>query len=284
MAKQIKSDEIDRERLRLLGFTKAEADTFLALLKVDPASVSGVAEASGVPRTTTGVVLRRLGERGLVRKLPDSYRSVWKVKDLRKLESAAGETIAYLKKENAEEVPRAKEIVGEIEAADIGIRVFRGTRQIKRAYEGMLGLSRAERVYFIQGNKPAKWMLAAEEEEYFKKFHKRFKKRGIIMEGIAGEAIFDIFEKISVPFLRSHMNRLLIGRVVPDEYMNFNMDIFIMRDRAFFVGLEQKIVIVVRLAPMVEALRGIYGALAGLGRPIDLNAYLRALIEKRGGK
>jgi len=76
----------------------------------------------------------------------------------------------------------------------------------------------------------------------------------------------------------------LLGRVVPDEYMNFNMDIFIMRDRAFFVGLEQKIVIVVRLAPMVEALRGIYGALAGLGRPIDLNAYLRALIEKRGGK
>ena len=149
MAKQIKSDEIDRERLRLLGFTKAEADTFLALLKVDPASVSGVAEASGVPQTTTGVVLRRLGERGLVRKLPDSYRSVWKVKDLRKLESAAGETIAYLKKENAEEVPRAKEIVGEIEAADIGIRVFRGTRQIKRAYEGMLGLSPAERLYFL---------------------------------------------------------------------------------------------------------------------------------------
>src|SRR3989344_892265 len=254
MAKMGKTDEKARTRLRLLGLTEAEASTLMALLKTDPSSVSDIAESSGVPRMAVHSALKRLSSRGLVRKLPDPYRSMWKVKNLGKIKNVAEEAVQYLEKENKEEAPDGKEIVGKIEAEDIGIEVFKGVRQVKRVYEETLTLSRAERVYFIQGNKSAEATLGVMDEEYLRSFHAKIKKRGIIVEGVAGEAVLKIFKKLNVPLLRSHMNRLLIGRVIPDEFADFNLDIFVFRNKAFFVSFEQKIVIALRFEPLVDAL------------------------------
>lgn len=271
-------------RLRLLGLTEAEEDTFLALLRKDPAGVSEIARAAKMSRTTVDAALRRLARRGLVRKLPHSYKSMWKVRELNKLKSAAAETIEYMEKENAEDRAEKKEIIGRIDAENIGIEVFKGIPQIKRIYSEILKIGRAERVYFIQGNTAAKTELRDVEEEFIRAFHAKLKRRGVIIEGITGEAILGLFKEMKKPFLESHFGRMIVGYIVPDEYMNFGLDIIIMRDRAFFVSLEQRLVIVIRFAPLVDALLSIAAALAALGRKVDLNAYLRGLIEKKSGE
>ncbi len=284
MTKDSETHALYQTHLRLLGFTDAEVRAFVALLKTDPAGVSEIARTAKMPRTTVDAALRRLSARGLVRKLPHSYKSMWKVKKIEKIKDDASKTVHFLERENKKEATEKtmpEEAVGGIDAEEIGIEVFKGIPQIKKVYSEILKLGRADRVYFIQGNQSAKTVFEKIEKEYFYGFHKRLKQRGIIMEGIAGEAILDIFKHMDFSLLRSHFGRLLIGKVVPNEYMDFNLDIFVMRDKTFFVSISREIAIIVRFQPIIEMLFKVCEAFSALGRKIDLNAYLRELIEKR---
>lgn len=55
-----------KEKLQELGLSEKEARTYLALVELGPSVVTGIAEKSGVNRSTAYVVLGTLAKRGLV--------------------------------------------------------------------------------------------------------------------------------------------------------------------------------------------------------------------------
>jgi len=172
--------------------------------------------------------------------------------------------------------------VGEgIDAKEVGITVYRGKRQIRKAYELMLDLSKTERVYVIQGNKSAQSALKHMERQYILDFTKKFKKSGIIMEAINGEGVLPLFRGLDTDVLKSHWGRLVVGLLLPDKYLDFGIDIIIFRDTVLLGNIEEEFVVFIKNKAIVDAFSHICLLLQDSGRQFDLNAYVQKLIEEK---
>ena len=145
----------------------------------------------------------------------------------------------------------------------------------------MLSLSKAERVVFIQGNQSAEKQLNVLNKQYIGEFHKRFKRSGIIMEGINGERLLKLFKTIDLPFLKSHFGRLIIESLLPDEYMDFDLDIMVMRDTIVSIDVGAELVVIIRYPKFVKALNKIVKFLQGGAQKTDINSYIKRVIEEK---
>lgn len=271
------------EEWDVLDLTNAESKVLLALIERDTMSVSETARRARVARTTVGAALQRLQSRKLVRRVTPpkhtGHRSLWKASRPEKIKKELKEAAWPFEKETPQ--PGVNEIVGGIDSREIGITVFRGKQQILRAYEQMFRLSKAERVLFIQGNKSAEKSLHLLSQGYISEFHKKFKKAGVIMEGISGEHIFEIFKQLNIPLLKSHFGRLVVPSILPDNYMDFDLDILVMRDTVAFIDISAELVVLMRYPKLVKTLNNIARFLQDSGRKADLNTYIKQLIEEK---
>lgn len=263
----------------ILGLTPAEAKVLLALGKHNTLSVSEIARHARVPRTTVTSALRRLKKRRLVRHLASGHKSFWKASRSEKIKRELEEALVPFEKETQR--LQKNEIIGGIDSREIGISVFRGEKQMRRAYEQMLRLSKAERVLFIQGNVSAEKALKTIDSGYISEFHKKFKKSGIIMEGVSGKSVLELFKNIDIPFLQSHLGRLVVGTLVPDDYMSFDLDLMVMRDMVVSVDVSAKLVVMIRYPKLVNVLSGMAQFLKDRGSRIDFNAHIKQLIEQK---
>jgi len=271
-----------KERWDVLDLTPAESKVLQGLIKYGTISVSKLSRKIKVARTTTDAALRRLNKRKLVRRVADTGIGnvrLWKISHPEKIKTELKEAVVPFEKENI--VPRKSEIVGGIDAHEIGIAVFRGKKQILNAYEQMLSLSKAERVVFIQGNQSAEKQLNVLNKQYIGEFHKRFKRSGIIMEGINGERLLELFKTIDLPFLKSHFGRLIIESLLPDEYMDFDLDIMVMRDTIVSIDVGAELVVIIRYPKFVKALNKIVKFLQGGAQKTDINSYIKRVIEEK---
>lgn len=271
-----------KEQWDVLDLTSAESRVLQGLIEHGTLSVSLLSRKIKVARTTVDAALRRLSERKLVRRVVRSGTgnvSFWKASRSEKIKMELKEVAVPFEKNL--ETPQAHEIIGGIDTHEIGITAFRGKKQILNAYEQMLRLSKTERVVFIQGNKSAEKQLGILSKQYIGEFHRRFKKSGIIMEGINGKRLLQFFKEIDIPLLKSHFGRLIIGSLLPDEYMDFDLDIMVMRDTVVSIDIQAELVIVIRYPKFVKALNGIIKFLQDNAQRTDINSYIKRLIEEK---
>ena len=73
----------------------------------------------------------------------------------------------------------------------------------------------------------------------------------------------------------SHRKRMLVETLLPDRFMNFNLDILLMRDRIFFVRLENELVFCIRNSEMSVFFRCLTDFLKDRGRRFNLSQYLQ---------
>ncbi|MCH7597747.1 MarR family transcriptional regulator [Patescibacteria group bacterium] len=270
--------ELTRDNLKVFGFTDSEAQVLFVLDEVGPVTVSSLSRKGDIPRTTVYSALLRLKDRGFVRRVTKGQKK-WKVVRRSKLKRLVQENLNHF--DSNTDTAKKEEIVGGIDAEEIGIMVYRGKRQIQRAYESMLDLSRTERVFAIQGNKSAELALKKLEKQYLFDFHKKFKRAHIIMEGINGKFALSLFRELDVPTLKSHLNRMLVMAVLPDRYMDFNLDVLVFRETVVFINLDEEIVIFVRNKALVEMFNNFSRYFQDTGDKINLNRHIWEIIEEK---
>lgn len=266
----------NKEAIKLLALSKKE-DKILAFLAGIPHSkVTDIALETKMPRTTVHFLLKKLSKRGLVERIAVNGHYEWKFlsktefsKKLRKLLSG---------------FESKTDILGGIEGQGVGVEVYSGKERIKEIYKNILKVGSNERVYIIQGNKSAKRALEKIEKEYFFDFHKAFKKKDVIMEGVIGESTLDLFKKLTIKELESHADRLIITHIVPDQFVNFDIDIIIYGNYVFITNLEEENTIFIKNISITQALKSLLAFMQANSRKIDLNAYIKKIIEDKTAK
>lgn len=271
--------ELTQENLKVFDFTDAEAQVLFTLVEKGATQVSSLSRGADVPRTTVYSALLRLKDRGFVKQIYKGHlNKKWRVVKSEKLEALIDKGLVELGQKEEE---KEGEVMKGIDAADIGVTVYRGKRQIEKAYENMLKLSKTERVYFIQGNKSVEMGLKKIDKQYLFDFHSKFKKSRVIIEGANGESVLHAFQSLSVDNLKSHLNRMIVSTLLPDKYMDFGVDAVIFRDVVLIVNIKEETVIFIRNNAVVELFKHFYDLLIDNGRKIDLNAHIRNIIEEK---
>lgn len=261
---------------RLFDFTDVEEKILIALLERGPTIVSKISCITDIPRTTIYSALLRLKDRGFVKKITKGQKK-WKINKLSKIKNLTKQGL-----NDFEEYKQyGEEIVGGIDANEIGVTVYRGKQQIEKAYEKMLNLSKAERVFAIQGNRSAKLVFKRLEKQYILDFHKKFKKAHIIMEGINGEETMNLFKNLTINELKSHLNRMLIATILPDQFMDFGLDIVVFRDIIIIINLDKELVIFIKNRDIVEMFHKFVLFFQEYGRKINFNKYIWNIIEEK---
>ena len=268
------------EDWEVLDLTDAESKVLWALIEHGTMSVSKTARLSSVARTTVDAALRRLQARKLVRRVSSKgHVSLWKAVRIDKaknelLEAAEQFDRGYAKAEE-------QELVGGIDAEEVGITVFRGKKQIMRAYEQMLNLSKTERVWFIQGNRSAKSVLDGFDKGYIQNFTKEFKKRRVIMEGVSGESVQRMLAGTDKKTLEASFGRMIISTLLPDKYMDFDVDLLVIRDSVMFFDMRNEIVVIIKNKPIVEMLESVSMFLKENGIVFNINEYIKVIIDNK---
>lgn len=260
-----KNDEIN------LGLSKREAIIFSALEICEHATVTNLAEKTKIPRTTVSFLLKKLKRRGFVNKIAIKNHKKWRLVPRDELMKRLRKTIRSFES--------ATDILGGISGNEIGIEAYQGKTNIKRAYRRMLGVGTNDRVYAIQGNKSAALSIEKLEKEYFYDLHKEFKNKKVIIEGVISESTLRLFQKLNIEELYSHLGRLVVAFIIPDEFIDFDMDIVFFGNSVFLVSVEKEIVLFIKNDSIVKAFKGLLLLAQNTGRKIDLNAHIKELIE-----
>ncbi len=101
------------------------------------------------------------------------------------------------------------------------------------------------------------------------------------MEGVNGESVKRALENLTVSEIESHFGRAVISFLLPDKYMDFDIDAIIFRDTMMFVDLKEEVVVIIRHAGIVKFFNKIGLFLKEEGARFDINAYLKELVLKR---
>lgn len=263
----------NKEAIKLLGLSKKEDKIVAFLTGILHSTVTDISLETKIPRTTVHFLLNKLAKRDLVEKVAINGHYEWKIfsktdfsQKLRKLLS---------------DFESKTDILGGIEGQGIGVEVYRGKEKIKEIYKNFLKVGSNERIYIVQGNKSAKRALEKIEKEYFFDFHKAFKKKDIIMEGVIGESTLDIFKRLTIKELESHANRLIVTHIVPDQFVDFDIDIIIYGNYVFIINIEEENTVFIKNIFIVHALKSLLAFMQINSKKIDLNAYIKEIIENK---
>ncbi|MFH1225703.1 MAG: helix-turn-helix domain-containing protein [bacterium] len=261
--------KIAKEGPLLLGLDKKEKLILEALTGAKPMRPVDLAVKTEVKRTTINFLLKKLADRGLVKRVMVGGHYEWLTnKELKK---------------KVDNLYQYFNLSGEITIhrdADIGVEIFKGKKEIMAAYERVLEAGYNNRVFAIQGNKStaASWALG---KSYLNNIQKKFKEHKIILEGIIGESALFSLRNLDIDFLKTYENRLVVGYIVSDTVVDFDMDILIFKKMIVMINFEKQLVLVVKNQSIYEAIFNMFEAMKLAGRKIDLNDYVKNLIKEK---
>ncbi len=255
-----------------LGLSRQEYAVLLTLDQLKRASVSKISQKAKLPRTTTAFLLNKLKTRQLATRVQVLNHYEWA--------PVSSEKIAAQLMEIATSFEINSGLVGNIISPELSIRAFAGAEPLKEAYKLMLSAG-VERIYAIQGHHSAAAQIEQFSNEYISKLHKEFRKKGVIMEVLLGEDTLSLLETMSKDELLSHLDRRVILYLIPNEYMEFDIDILLIKDMVAFINLRSETVTLFTNDAITDSLKKLFDRLKNQSTKIDLNEHIRRLVEKR---
>lgn len=258
--------------LESLGLSPREARTYKTLYGLKSAPVSLLAKKTHYPRTTLYPVLQRLLARGYVQRVRIGSRFAWQAVEAPTLFTIFRERALDLKallplfaalKEESPASEKHQEFV--FYESRIGVR---------KAYESILGLKPYERVYTIEGNRSVLRKIKSFKESYVTEWQDAFKRRKIILESIIGEHAIQAVKTTSEDVRRAHKGRTVIATVMPDEWMDFSIDLLLFRQTVILISVEENLALTINNPRFAQFFRTLFTMMQSLGKKIDLNALL----------
>lgn len=261
-----------------LGFTSKEAQVLLELYRHRRANVSVLASAMKQPRTTVALMLEKLQKKNAVVKVRVANHTEWEAVDPEHLHAHRDEQLRAFKThiEPLRALSRAKS-----SKEKSVIEYYRGKEGLLRAYDLLLELDRAERIYGFEGSASMMEKLALFTEEETLRWQSSLKKRGIILEVAVSDKLLKILKKTTTKHLRNLLGRATIATTIPDELMDFESDIFVFRETAFIMVPSEKLAIVIRERKISRVLKALLIYAINAGEKIDLNAAIKQELATR---
>ncbi|OHA59911.1 MAG: hypothetical protein A2589_02625 [Candidatus Vogelbacteria bacterium RIFOXYD1_FULL_46_19] len=219
------------------------------------------------PRTTVNFYLNKLSDRGWVDKIKTtkSRYPLWFLKERNEIKnslsgffSSVGITLPGLTTLASKE----------------------GYEQVRTAYEKIIEVGKAERVFVVQGSRAPFAALKKLPTEFIERIHVAQKQKPIILEGITSRKSLSVFEKMSLRELKSHYGRLTIVYLVPDEYMDFDTEFYIFHDNVIIIQPITEKAYIIKDEVLVKTLKMIVEFMKQYSEKIDVNSYIKKLIEK----
>ncbi len=257
---------------RIMGLKNKDFDVLQCLKSGQGYKVSQIARLIKQPRTTVGFSLNQLKRRGLVAKVRINNHYEWQKMATNNLESKFLKSWMWL----------APDLLSNRTLLDhqIKIEFYRGIDSIKEIYKKILNISQNERVYTIQGLKSAACAHAKISPDYYFEFHQQFKNKRVILECVSGFGVLKLFEQLSQKELRSHYGRLVIAYLVPDELVEHDFDVAIFEDNVMIINVNEAIAILVKNSSIANLFKTIFSNLQDRAKKIDLNGYIKTLINE----
>ena len=264
--------------LGLLGFSKTDIAVFLALLRLKRGNVSQIGRAAKLPRTTIYAALEILKERWLITPVKVGNHKEWEALPPSQLEGELKRGLASVH----ETIPELENIYGMVGETDVGavVKVYETRAGLLHAYYEIFKLRRGERVLTIEGQASIEAKYTSMPVQLIIDWQTKFRKSGIILDGIASESVFATLEKISKEVRAAHVGRRIIATILPRSLINFEGDLLIFRHSTLITIPRKNIAILIEEPRITEMFRHLHGVIASFGRKIDLNEWFRQSLEK----
>lgn len=254
-----------------MGLTRVEAKILAVLKQKLSWTVTNLSETVKIPRTTVHFLLNKLQKRSFAEKIKIKNHQEWKFSGDTNLSAKLRKWLSHLEIQS--------EILGGAETAGLGVEIYKGKRKIEEAYKKILSVGQSNRVYALQGSKSAQIILKKISGEYLFDFHKKFKSKGIIMEGVMGESSLNLFQQLSLEELKSHLDRMIIVHILPDEFINFDVDIIMFENTSLFINPSDEFVILIKNETINKAIKSWLLLAQEYSKKINLNEHLQNLIN-----
>lgn len=221
--------------------------------------ISKIAIQAKLPQSTTSFILKKLEKRKLATRIKHNNHFRWKYrKNLDVVEKGDEESFK-----------------------NTFINVIAGMQDIMKEFLKILELASGERLYSIQGAGISEVILKKIDIKFLSFFHNAVKQQKIIIEGVVSQSVLKLFDKMNVGQISSHLDRLTIVYVLPDELINFPLDIFIFRDHILLVDYETERLVHIEDSALAMTYKALFNIAETYGKKIDLNLYLNKLLKTK---
>ena len=257
-----------------IGLNKKESIVYETLLRFKSLKVSELSRHVRVSRTSIYASLESLKEKKLIGRVKIDNHYEWEAynpkllvdntkKNLQNLQLILPELSALF--ENRSNPPRLQDV-----------QYYKTKEGVKKVYEGILNLRKGERVYFIEGSSSTEAKLKKFKSDYIINWQKRFKAKGIILEGlISNRSIHLLTKKLAdKKAVEAHKNRMVITYILPEELMDFEIDILQYRHVVAIIAPKQDTSLIIENSGISQAFHKLFLIAKYLGKKIDLNSLL----------
>jgi predicted transcriptional regulator len=271
------------KNLELIGLRKREIKVLTTLHIFGPLSVTQLGLRSKLSRTTVDAIVRRLHERGLVRRVPKGKRHLWKATNVDKVKNRTDTAFDAIQKQI--DPGFVGPVLESIDARDIGIRVFRGKKQIWAANYQYFE-SDDKRIRVIQGRGFIKsFMNSLFERDYELTLHEKLRREDTIVELVTHE---DALQDLDAAFRGDHsylkkvFETAMIYSVVPRGHVPFNAEVLILHDQVRILMPSEVLLVVIKHAHIVALYRAYFELLKGHAKQVNTHDLLRQMLEQGG--
>lgn len=269
------------ENLKLIGLKPREIKVMTTLHIFGQLSVTQLGGRAKLPRTTVDAVLRRLHERGLVRRVPKGKRHVWKATNVLKVKNRTDTAFEAIQ---AQVDPSfVGPVLESIDAKDVGIRVYRGKKQIQAAYIEFF--KQTGRMLAFQGKgfieKYGEAVFAEGPELMMKK---EMGKQGIVIEGVVAKSNLEAMQAldVSADFLREVFSVPYKMSVIDDHLLPYPIEVGILGGKCAISIPAKSLYIMIEQADTVAMIKGYLQLLVSQAQLVNTYDLLQSLLEQRG--
>lgn len=270
------------KNLELIGLRKREIKVLTTLHVFGELSVTKLAGRAKLPRTTTEAILRRLNERGYVRRVPSGKRHLWKAAQVDKIKNRTDTAFDAIQSKLDPDFMGP--ILESINAKDIGIQVFRGKKQVQQAYKALA--PQGGTLLGVQGSGFVKYFLSnIFEEEEQSSFHALLIERGVVVEAFVPESTIEAYLESDIPasFWEKAFAVPYRMHTVPDKLIPFDSEIVMFADRVMITTPKDKMVVFIQYEPFVKVVESFLALIRAQASQVDTFELKRKLLEQTRG-
>jgi len=260
-----------KEMVLLLGLKPKEAAILRALTGRE-LSIAELSDKSKVARMTLYPLLTRLRARDLIDYRRRGKRRLWGLvpsAELRKRLEVAQSELAPQAERRGDTVRLASEHGSEL--------VFhRGVRRITAVISELIRQERGSVLKGIQSTSSGYTGLQKAGESVASKINDLIKRNKIIVESVLDESFLETARtKTGNRWKKSYLGRMANTVIVPNEYLDFDADLFLFRKRALLINWHDEIAIDITNDEMLKLLGRLFDFMHAVGKKVDTNARIR---------
>ncbi len=246
------------KRIKNLGLSEKDFRILSTLNELGRSKILPLSKQLDLQRTSVSFRLRKMGERGLVKREQIGGHFEWTLNDY------------------------AKNIILE-EKGDNNFKVtnYYSLKNIDSIIVKILKNKSNERIYFIEPYHQMEKFVSSIEQNTISAIAELFKKRKNISVGVSSVKNIKLLENYDKKTLENMLGRMTIVYTIPDEYLNFKDMIIVYKDFIYIFNFNEKSVVEIESSSFAKSMKSIILALQNFGKKIDLNEQIREVLKSK---